>query len=305
MERPATLRGIPVAEADGVSLVPVLRDPDAPTPHDGQYLELVGQRALYSGRFKAVSPVLAQDAWELYDIEADPAEVHDVAASHPGLVAEFAARWHREAWRNTVFPQDDDFSLFTHRPASDLEFSRPVTIMPGTPTLERWRSQRLTGMRSFGIEIALSGGVGEGVLVSHGDQGGGYLLAGVSGRLLLSFNAYGVMHRREIDVPAGVTRIDVAFDALPGIAWAVRVCVDGVDAGGFERVPMLVGMAPFTGISVGFEGGGPVDWELHAVHGRFAHRGGLRSVRYVPGPVAPENPEVMVAIGDLSDRLLD
>lgn len=303
--RPESLRGVPVAEADGVSLVPMLRDAAAATPHDGQYLELAGQRALYAGRFKAVSPVLAQDVWHLYDLDTDPAEVHDVAASHPDVVTAMAGEWRRQAWRNTVFPQDDDFTLFTHRPSSDLEFSRPVTIAPGTPTLERWRSQRLVATRSFQVAVTLDGGVGEGVLVSHGDQGGGYLLAGVDGRLLLAYNAYGVMHRRLFDVSAAATRIDVDFAALPDVAWSVRVRVDGADAGGFDRVPMLVGMAPFTGISVGYDGGGPVDWDLHVSHGSFRHGGGLRAVRYVPGPVAAYHPDVMVAIGDVSDRLLD
>lgn len=47
---------------------------------------------------------------------------------------------------------------------------------------------------------------------------------------------------------------------------------------------MLLGMAPFTGISVGYDYGGPVDWELHERHGIFKFsRGVLRRVRYVPG----------------------
>lgn len=307
VDRPATLRGAPVASADGVSFARLLRDPDASTQHHEQYLANVAQRAYYSGSHKAVAPDLHDglEAWQLYDLATDPAETHDIAAEHPDLVAELAERWRRAAWHNTVFPLADDATLFTRRPSTDLEFSQPVTLRPGTPTLERWRSQRLVGLRSFVIEARFDGGIGTGVIVAHGDQGGGYIVWAEDEVLTLAYNAYGDVHRMSVGLWDDVSSIVVRFDALDHMAWTIGLEIEGEVTARLDRVPMLIGMAPFTGISVGFDGGGPVDWDLHARRGAFVHSGSLRSVRYVPGSVASYNPEVIAAIGAASDRLLD
>lgn len=309
-ERPERLGGLATAPEDGASLVGVLRNASAPPARETQYLALGAQRAVYRERFKAVAPRLPAgdddlSAWELYDIEADPAETRDISAEYTREVATLAEIWRREAWHNTAFPLDDDGAIFTDRPSTDLEYSQPVTIRPGTPTLERWRSQRLVSMRSFVVEATLAGGIGEGVLFSHGDQGGGYLLYAEAGELVLAYNAYGRMHRARTRVAASAERVTVRFAELDHLRWAIDVDVDGVSAAGIPSVPMIIGMAPFTGISVGFDGGGPVDWDLHERRGAFAHSGELRSVRYTPGRVSPVSPEVVRAIGGVSDRLLD
>ena len=58
---------------------------------------------------------------------------------------------------------------------------------------------------------------------------------------------------------------------------------------------MLVGMAPFSGIDVGLNRGGPVHWELYERHRCFPYTGGLRSATWLPGEVAGYNPELIVA----------
>ena len=126
-----------------------------------------------------------------------------------------------------------------------------------------------------------------------------------NGRLHLSYNAYGDMHRAEAEVEGAPERVTAHFDALPDFAWRISIDVGDEQVIALDSVPMLVGMAPFTGISVGFDGGGPVDWELHERRGTFRHSGSLKSVRYTPGPKAPYNREIIVAIDELSARLID
>jgi arylsulfatase len=65
---------------------------------------------------------------------------------------------------------------------------------------------------------------------------------------------------------------------------------DGRAATTLTGLPQLVGMAPFTGISVGADRGGPVDWELHERAGSFPFTGVLQSVHYAPGPLSAEAP---------------
>lgn len=55
----------------------------------------------------------------------------------------------------------------------------------------------------------------------------------------------------------------------------------------------LLGMAPFSGIDVGVNRGGPVHWDNYVAHGSWRYSGTLHSVRYEPGERAPYSPEVL------------
>jgi arylsulfatase A len=72
---------------DGLSMARALRGAAQPT-HDAFYWEFHErgfQQAARLGRWKGIR--LAKDgALELYDLDADPAEAHDVAAAHPDVV---------------------------------------------------------------------------------------------------------------------------------------------------------------------------------------------------------------------------
>ena len=49
-------------------------------------------------------------------------------------------------------------------------------------------------------------------------------------------------------------------------------------------------MAPFSGIDVGRNRGGPVHWGLYERHGSFPYTGGLHHVRIIPGEPALYSP---------------
>ena len=152
--------------------------------HREQYSECFGNRSFYRDGWKLVAnhqrgAPYDDEEWELYDLEADPTEIDDLAAAaNPEKVRELSVAWEAAAWDNQVFPLDDGTGLLQllRRP-DDARFHEPVRILPGTPTLERYRSQRLIAFRSFALEVELVHGAGDaGVLVAHGDQGGGYSL---------------------------------------------------------------------------------------------------------------------------------
>ncbi|NOX56908.1 MAG: arylsulfatase [Planctomycetes bacterium] len=91
---PKRYKGREIQPMEGVSLVPAfdgrpLRRPDA------IYWEHEGNRAVRVGKWKLVAKG-ASGPWELYDMEKDRTEMHDLAAAHPEKVRELAARW--EAW---------------------------------------------------------------------------------------------------------------------------------------------------------------------------------------------------------------
>lgn len=291
IQPPGTRNGLPAKEFDGVDASALLRDPAAESAHTEQYTEMTGNRGYYRDGWKLLAhrPETDVDAprWQLFDVREDPTELRDVADRYPEKVRELARAWDDAAWANTVFPLVAGNALAVRRPAEE-KLSRPVLILAGTPTLERYRSSKLIAFRDFEIGIDLGGHTAgdEGVLVAHGDVQGGYLLYVEDGHLMFGFNGYG--RYRQVDagpLPAGARRIEVSASVRPGLRWDFELRVDGAPAAKLPDQVQLVGMAPWTGISVGVDARGPVSWDLRRRRGPFRYTGALHAVTYTPGAV--------------------
>jgi arylsulfatase len=63
-----------------------------------------GNRAIRKGKWKLVTLGSAFDNWELYDLDADRAESHNLAKDHPEIVKDLAADYDRWAQRCGVVP---------------------------------------------------------------------------------------------------------------------------------------------------------------------------------------------------------
>lgn len=74
-----------------------------PVRHGPLFFEHEGSRAVRDGKWK-VTAVYPKGQWELYDIEADRTEQHDLAAQHPDRVRRMVAQWERWAKENNVIP---------------------------------------------------------------------------------------------------------------------------------------------------------------------------------------------------------
>ncbi|MEU0931862.1 arylsulfatase [Embleya sp. NPDC005971] len=298
---PPERSGAPTQELDGTSFTNVLADPTAESRHGEQYSEMVGNRSYYRHPYKLVTHHRAGDAyddeeWALYDITADPTEIDDLADRHPEVVRELAAAWEAAAWRNGVFPLADGGGLALRGPAEE-RLRRPVRLLAGTPELERYRSAKLITFRDFEVSIELGGhgAADQGVLVSHGDQGGGYSVYVEDGRLFFAYNEYGELHEVDAGELAPGTRVVVLrAHARPHFRWDFTVAVDGEDVAWLEGVHILIGMAPLQGISVGVDRKSPVSWPLWERRRSFRYTGDLTAVTYTPGPPAPYDPETVV-----------
>ncbi|RMI35614.1 arylsulfatase [Nocardia stercoris] len=287
---PERRNGLPAKEFDGTSAAAVFRDPGAVSTHVEQYSEMTGHRGFYRDGWKLLSlfePERGIDnpRWQLFDVRSDPTELHDLSARLPGKVAELAAAWDEAAWRNTVFPLVTRKDLAVRRP-QEARLGAAVRILPGTPTLERYRAQRLIAYRDFTIDIELAGyrPGDEGVLVAHGDPLGGYLLYVESGHLVFGYNAYGRYTSVDAgEIPADSKRLTVSAEVRPQLRWDFTLHIDGQVVADLPNRVQLVGMSPWTGISVGLDARGPVDWDLRARHGVYRYTGDLRAVTYRPG----------------------
>ncbi|HUZ77120.1 MAG TPA: arylsulfatase [Chloroflexota bacterium] len=309
-DRPAERYGRPAKGIDGLSFASVLRDGEAPSTRYEQYAESGGNRGFYRDGWKLLTrhergtPYEDQE-WQLFDLRADPTEIDDVAARFPEKVRELADAWEAAAWANTVFPLPDTSSRQRRPEIAELE--QPLRLLPGTPTLERSRSSRLTTLRSFDVDIELvHAGGAEGVLVAHGGQGGGYNVYVEDGHVRVAYNEYGNL--RELDgglLAPGPRMIRLSAEALPSYQWNLRLAIDGTDVGCLEGVLMLVGLSPLEGISIGIDRRSPVHWEVYEHHGAFPYTGGLQAVTYTPGPRPAFNAAAIVRATVESTRVYE
>jgi hypothetical protein len=287
---------------DGFSFAPAVTGRTDASTHPEQYSECFGNRSFYRLGWKLVAlhqrGAPYDDAeWELYDLGADPTETVDLATARPDKVQELAAAWERSAQENLVFPLDDGTGLLQLLRRPDEEaFYRELRILPGTPTLERYRSQKLIALRNFEIEVEVVHREGDrGVLVAHGDQGGGYSLYVEDGVLTFGYNQYGAMRIiRGAQMPAGARSAVIRATTGDRFTWDFEILIDGSSVGVLQGAEMLMGFAPFQGIDVGIDRRSPVVWSVFEEHGPFPYSGELIAVTYRPGAPAPYDPQRLV-----------
>ncbi|MBN8824899.1 MULTISPECIES: arylsulfatase [unclassified Spirosoma] len=99
---PTEARGQKIYPIEGRSLLPILTS-GTRQPHEFMYWEHENHRAIRYGKWKAVGVIGAP--WELYDLEADRTEQHNLAANHPDLVKKLDQQWNTWANTHSVFPK--------------------------------------------------------------------------------------------------------------------------------------------------------------------------------------------------------
>lgn len=86
-------------DLDGVNLLPYLNGESSASPHASLYWRFGPQKAVRRGSWKLVDwrdhDEKKNSGWQLFDLSNDIGEQHDLAASHPQLVAELSRDWER------------------------------------------------------------------------------------------------------------------------------------------------------------------------------------------------------------------
>ena len=73
--------------------------------------ELAGSSAVFQGKYKLVQnlPPKGTGEWELYDMNADPSEIHNLAKENPDRVAELVRAYADYVKQNGVVPVPEDY----------------------------------------------------------------------------------------------------------------------------------------------------------------------------------------------------
>ena len=294
--------GQPAVPRIGSSFSTTLSNPDAPSTHRETLIEVIGHRAFYRDGWEICTfhnPRSGyRDAeWQLYNLDRDPTQLHDLASALPEKLRELADAWELAAHRFQVLPLYDGMGInrLTRPPEYD-RFAAPVSISAHTPTLERFRSGELIHDRCFSIRIQFAAvglrAADEGVLVAHGGQEGGYVVYVEYGRLIFAQNVDSRMRQMECASPAGAREVGVNVIAGADRAWEVIIMADGIELARGDGFWQFIGFLPFEGIDVGIDRRSPVSWELFQRRGPFPFTGALETVRYEPGATATDAPRM-------------
>ena len=268
---PEVLGGREQLPVTGRSFAPVLAEPSHPATNRLQYFEMAGSRALVAERdgvwWKAVCRHIQgtdfdTEQWELYDLDADPSECDDLAASQPDRLTELIGLWWEEAERHGVLPLDDrGFELFIprlddhspHRNSRRYVYRPPMSPIPA-------QAGAGAGGRAFDLTARVTRRDGdEGVLWATGTENSGISVFVQQGRLVVDYNGFDhhTVVESTVEVPVGDSTLRVLLQRTTGASGVVEVAVDGVAAGRAD-IPFYMGLISSVGASVGYDHGSAV-----------------------------------------------
>ena len=255
----------------GVSLKDSFAEADVPSPRHTQYYEMFATRSIYHDGWQAVCPwpleqplttealqELDPRAWELYNVDQDFSEAHNIADENPEKVEEMVSRWWTEAGKYNVLPLDPRMNSRSLDPSAPVFPPRPQYVYfagggPVTDTAAPWVQNR---SHAITAEVYIPMGGAEGVLLAMGGRFGGYSLYVQGDRLTYVHNYVGIEeYRIEASgaVPAGRHTLKYTFEATGGPDYSVgkgspgigRLFIDDTLVGEAElpvTVPLIWGL---------------------------------------------------------------
>lgn len=295
IDPPESIRGVTQSPIEGVSFAHTFDNAKAPTKHVTQYFEMMGHRSLYHDGWRAVCPwpgpsfaeagkpfgvpipkdtltELDANDWELYHVEEDWAENHDIARGNRAKLIEMVGTWYVEAGTYKVLPVDGrGTQRFAEERPQIVEDRASYTFYPGTQSVPYNAGPRLLNRtHSITADVSIPEGGAEGVLVSFGGTDGGYSLYVKDGKLqyVQNFVAREYLQVASVEtVSPGRHQLRFEFEATgkPDIAHGkgspgrAKLYIDGSLAGEADfavTTPLSLGLT--GGLTVGADPGAPV-----------------------------------------------
>jgi arylsulfatase A-like enzyme len=193
--QPDTINGIKQIPIEGVSMMYTWDNANAAasTRHTTQYFEMLGNRAIYhDGWVAATTPVtlpwelstktppdvITGYNWELYNVQEDPTQSNDLAATMPDKVKQMQDLFYSEARKYNVLPLDNTTLARWNTPRPSLTAGRTVFSysgeLIGTPPSAAPDIKNKAYTITADVDIPEGGA--EGMIVTEGGRFGGYAL---------------------------------------------------------------------------------------------------------------------------------
>jgi arylsulfatase len=224
---PSTVHGVTQRPYEGTAMNYTFADADAAERHETQYFEMLGNRAIFHKGWTAVakhkdpwlgsSHGLDEDVWELYNVEEDWTQSHDLAAEEPDRLAHLQRLFLIQAARFNVLPMD---IRSAERINPDLA-GRPQLVQGDSqkfyPGMRRLSENTTINIKNKSWTVTASADVPEnanGVVIAQGGAYGGWSFYAVDGRLAFAYNLLGIQTdivRSDAAVPAGAQELRAHF----------------------------------------------------------------------------------------------
>jgi arylsulfatase A-like enzyme len=283
IEPPADVDGVAQRPIDGTSFLYAMRDASAPPRHTQQYFEIFGNRAIVADGWKAVvlhRPItwnffqqqsFDNDVWELYHVDADPNELHDLAKQEPAKLASLQKLFDAEARRNNVYPLAPDVMKYRREQVANQLASRRGQfsysgVVRGISNDAAPPTYRMPFVLRATFDAAESD---TRVLVAHGGAMGGYSVYLKNGVPVYCYNLLGgekTLVRGSAPLAAGRHELTLEFHPNAQGGATVKLSADGVTSTQ-GKIPKLTPMMyeASDGFSVGLDQGSSVSPETAGV----------------------------------------
>lgn len=260
IDEPRSVNGTEQTPMQGRSFLPALDDANAPEHRTSQYFEIFANRGMYKDGWwagclafepwqaerGAFDPLTAK--WELYNLEEDFSQAHDLADEHPEKLEELKALWWAQAAANKALPLDwrgaERFSSeMTGKP--NLASGRTRFVYPGR--LAGLPEASAPDLKNKSFTLSASAQIDDnanGMIFTQGGNTGGWAFYLTAGTLVLAHNYLDVERyivRSDDVVAAGAHELtaEFAYEGGDGTgkSGTVTLFVDGtrVGSGTIER----------------------------------------------------------------------
>lgn len=219
---PDTVKGVAQSEIAGASFRATFDDASAPNPRDTQLYVMLGTRGIWHDGWHANTghPPMASgwshfdaDRWELYHLDSDRTQLHDLAEQEPERLERMKQLWLEQARKYDGLPLDD--RAIAETLAYERRYPMPTQLpadqnqqvfYPGASEVSERTAMSYFG-RSFSVlaDVDLAAD-SEGVLFAHGGRFGGHSLFVRDLRLHYVYNWLGKLHQHLVsdeDLPTG------------------------------------------------------------------------------------------------------
>ncbi len=248
---PRMVNGIEQRPMEGVAMNYSFDNASAPDTRTTQYFEMIGNRAIYhEGWFAgtihkapweaAPRRPLADDVWELYNVDEDFSQANNLAEKNPAKLEELKKMFMEEAVRYNVLPIDD----------RSIERFDPVIagrpdLMNGRTKLTLYEGARGIPENAFinvkNTSLAITADVNvpanaSGVILCQGGDFGGWTLYMLDGKLAYTYNwvgleAYTVTSTQKVPAGKHTLKLDFAYEGGRGGGGTAVLSMNGKPIG--------------------------------------------------------------------------
>jgi len=218
---PESVNGYKQQPLQGTCFAYSIADAQAPSQHTVQYYEVAGRRAIYKDGWKAGAnhkdgDDFSKDVWELYHIDEDFNELHDLAATNPEKLKELQDAFDKEAVANNIYPLKDwsQSPWFSPR-VSKYGEAKKVVLYNGVDQISGPASPILI-QRSFTItaDADISSSKTEGVLFAVGGSAGGLSIYVKDGKLQSTLNTAGTKVDLTSSKPIPTGKVQLRYELV-------------------------------------------------------------------------------------------